>query len=83
MAAYERGFNEGYRQGYRNGIIDQYKASTTLKGRWEYPYIDMILGNNKIGKRIKQCSSCLQTYENNLPWDARFCPKCGSDNKGE
>ena len=83
MGSYERGYNTGYQNGYRHGIIDQYKAGSNLKGIWEFPYADKVVHNRKVGKAVKQCSNCKQTYGNNLPWNARFCPECGSDNEGE
>lgn len=54
---------------------------------WEFPYENDCMRDSKgnirpIGRRIKRCPECRATFENNLPWDAKFCPNCGSRNGG-
>lgn len=53
------------------------------QGEWIYPDADCIIGKQRIGKRWKVCSNCKKEYRNNLPWDAIFCPNCGSKNGGK
>lgn len=52
-------------------------------GEWLYPDADCITGKQRIGKRWKVCSNCKKGYQNNLPWDAIYCPNCGSKNGGK
>lgn len=54
---------------------------------WLFPYEDDYVicknGNKRpIGKRVKQCPCCNMLYDNNLPWNAKYCPNCGSRNGG-
>ena len=50
-------------------------------GEWIYPYHDTIIGKKRVGKSIKQCSVCDAYFCNNIPWDAKYCPICGSYNE--
>lgn len=50
-------------------------------GKWLYPYYDTIIGKKRVGKSIKQCSICDAYFCNNIPWDAKYCPMCGSYNE--
>ena len=54
---------------------------------WLFPYEHVMLidskGNQRsIGRRVRQCPCCYMTFENNLPWDAKYCPNCGNRNGG-
>ena len=51
-------------------------------GQWLYPYADHVIGGRKVGKSTKECSVCSMQFENNLPWNAKYCPNCGSHNVG-
>lgn len=52
------------------------------KGEWLYPYADHVVHGRRVGKSTKKCSVCGMQFENNLPWDAKYCPNCGSLNVG-
>ena len=51
-------------------------------GEWLYPYADHVVHGRRVGKSTKECSVCGMQFENNLPWDAKYCPNCGSLNVG-
>ena len=53
-----------------------------INDKWLYPHMDKVIGKVRIGKRHKQCPECKYIFDNNLPWDAIFCPYCGSKNRG-
>ena len=65
---------------YIDGLIDGAEAVRT-HGKWIYPYHDTIIGKKRVGKSIKQCSECEAYFCNNIPWDAKYCPICGSYNE--
>ena len=65
---------------YIDGLIDGAEA-VRPQGKWIYPYYDTIIGKKRVGKSIKQCSVCDAYFCNNIPWDAKFCPLCGSYNE--
>ena len=52
------------------------------KGEWLYPYADNVVNGRRVGKSTKECSVCGMQFENNLPWNAKYCPNCGSHNVG-
>ena len=52
------------------------------EGEWLFPFEDTIIGKRKVGKSFKECSNCHMSFENNLPWNAKYCPNCGSHNVG-
>lgn len=65
---------------YIDGLIDGADA-VRPHGKWIYPYHDTIIGKRIVGKSIKQCSECDAYFCNNIPWDAKYCPICGSYNE--
>ena len=61
--------------------IDHAPTVEPKQGKWIYPYHDTIIGKKRVGKSIKQCSECDAYFCNNIPWDAKYCPICGSYNE--
>lgn len=43
-----------------------------------YPNMETIISGRRIGKRDKKCSRCEQSFYNDLPWNAKYCPNCGA-----
>lgn len=47
---------------------------------WKYPLLDVKIGSRKVGRSEVQCPVCERTFNNNLPWNAQYCPMCGAYN---
>lgn len=62
---------------YQNGLITGLHKRTQC--RWLYPYSDNVIGKRHIGKSIRVCSNCKESFSNNIPWNASFCPNCGAE----
>ena len=52
-------------------------------GEWLYPDADIVIGKRRIGKSRRVCSICNESFTNNIPWNAKFCPNCGADMRGK
>ena len=71
-------FKVAYQRATSKGLIINTERP---HGKWIYPYHDTIIGKKRVGKSIKQCSECEAYFCNNIPWDAKYCPICGSYNE--
>ena len=68
---------EQYRKGLEKGLSEW--ETQRPQGEWLYPYTDNIIGKRRIGRSCRVCSICKQSFTNNIPWDAKFCPNCGAE----
>lgn len=62
---------------YQNGLTTGLYKRTQC--RWLYPYSDNIIGKKRVGKSVRVCSNCNESFNNNIPWNANFCPNCGAE----
>ena len=47
---------------------------------WEYPYLNNTIGKRTVGRSCVKCPGCNTEFQNNLPWNAKYCPECGRFN---
>ena len=76
---YQEAYQTGYEEGHIDGVLQGEKLYARPQGEWLYPDADIVIGKRRVGKSYRVCSNCKESFSNNIPWNANFCPNCGAE----